>query len=264
MTLPLLVTGGTGTLGRRVVPRLNEAGRPVRVLTRRGRPDEDGIQYVTGDLSTGAGVRAAVDGAGTIVHCAGTGRDDEALTRNLVTAASAVSSPGGRPHLVFISVVGADRVPMASRLDRSFFGYFGTKLAAERVVAESGLPWTTLRAAQFHDLIAMVARQLARLPVLPVPTGRFQPVETDEVAARMVELALGEPAGLVPDLAGPRVYAATDLMRGYLRAAGRRRPIVPVRLPGRAAAAVRAGAIVAPEHAVGKRTWEEFLAANWS
>jgi uncharacterized protein YbjT (DUF2867 family) len=259
MMLPILVTGGTGTLGRRLVPRLREAGCPVRVLTRRARPDEGGIQYVTGDLTTGAGVEAAVDGAGTIVHCAGTGKGDDALTRNLVTA---VSSRGGSPHLVYISVVGADRVPMASALDRTFFGYFGLKLAAERVVAESGLPWTTLRAAQFHDLILMVARQIAKLPVLPVPAGRFQPVEADEVAARLAELAMGEPAGLVPDMAGPRVYAATDLMRGYLRAAGRRRPILPVRLPGKAAAAVRGGAIVAPEHAVGKRTWEEFLAAQ--
>jgi hypothetical protein len=89
-------------------------------------------------------------------------------------------------------------------------------------------------------------------------------VETDEVAARLVELALGEPAGLVPDQAGPRVYSAADLMRGDLRASRRRRPIPPVRLPGRAARAVRAGADLAQEHAVGKRTWEEFLAERVS
>jgi uncharacterized protein YbjT (DUF2867 family) len=96
---------------------------------------------------------------------------------------------------------------------------------------------------------------------VPVPAGSaFQPVETDEVAARLVELALGEPAGLVPDLGGPRAYGAAELVRAYLRASGRRRPILPVRLPGRAAAALRAGANLAPDHATGKRTWEEFLA----
>jgi uncharacterized protein YbjT (DUF2867 family) len=97
--------------------------------------------------------------------------------------------------------------------------------------------------------------------VIPAPAGfRFQPVDTGEVAARLAELALGPPAGLVPDIAGPRIYATAELIRGYLRASGKRRPIVPVRLPGRAARAVRAGAILAPDRAVGRRTWEEFLA----
>jgi uncharacterized protein YbjT (DUF2867 family) len=162
---------------------------------------------------------------------------------------------------VYISVVGADRVPLASAIDRAMFGYFGSKLGAERAVADSGLPWSTLRATQFHDLMLLVVRQLARLPVVPVPAGfRFQPVDTGEVAARLVELALAAPAGLVPDLGGPRVYELAALVRGYLRARGRRRPILPVRVPGKAARAVRAGANLAPDGAVGRRTWEDFLA----
>jgi uncharacterized protein YbjT (DUF2867 family) len=262
MTLPILVTGGTGTLGRRLVPRLQKAGFDIRVLTRHSRADEDGVRYLTGDLATGEGIEQAVDGVATIVHLAGGNKGDDALTRNLVRA---VSSRGGRPHLVYISVVGADRVPMASAVDRTMFGYFGSKLATERVVTGSGLPWTTLRATQFHDLMLTVARALAKLPVIPVPAGsRFQPVDTDEVAARLVELALGEPAGLVPDLAGPHMYSGAELIRGYLRATHRRRPILPVWLPGRAARAVRDGAILAPEHATGKRTWEEFLAEQVS
>ena len=112
------------------------------------------------------------------------------------------------------------------------------------------------------DLILMVAQQVARLPVMPVPAGfRFQPVDTGEVAARLVELTLGEPSGLVLDLGGPRVYSAAELLRSYLRASKlRRRPIVPVWLPGKAARVFRGGANLAPEQAVGRRTWEEFLA----
>jgi uncharacterized protein YbjT (DUF2867 family) len=212
---------------------------------------------VTGDLATGEGVQAAVDGAGIIVHCAGSSKGDEAKAGSLVRAASRA----GAQHLVYISVVGADRIPVVGGADRAMFGYFASKLAAERVVAGSGLPWTTLRAAQFHDLILMVARQMAKLPVIPVPAGvRFQPVDSGEVAARLVELALGSPAGLVPDLAGPRVYSLAELLRGYLRACGKHRLLVPVRLPGKAARAVRAGANLAPDRAVGSRTWEDFLA----
>jgi uncharacterized protein YbjT (DUF2867 family) len=257
MTAPVLVTGGTGTLGRLVVPRLRDAGRDVRVLSRHPHANENGIEHVTGDLATGEGVDAAVAGIEVIVHCAGSAKGDGDKARHLARAASRA----GARHLVNVSVVGADRVPLASGLDRAMFGYFGSKLAAERAVAGAGLPWTTLRATQFHDLIYLVVRQLARLPVLPVPAGiRFQPIDTAEVAARLADLALGAPSGLVPDLAGPRVYDLAELARGYLRARGRRRLILPVRVPGQAARALRSGANLSPRHPVGKRTWEEFLA----
>jgi len=257
MTSRILVTGGTGTLGRLVVPRLRDGGCEVRVLSRRTRQAADGIEYVTGDLSSGEGIEAAVDGAEIIVHCAGSSKGDEDKTLNLVRPASRA----GTQHLVYISVVGADRIPVVSAVDRAMFGYFASKLAAERVVTDSGLPWTTLRAAQFHDLVLTVAQQMAKLPVMPVPAGfRFQPVDASEVADRLVELALGTPAGLVPDMGGPRVYLVADLLRGYLRAHRRHRMMVPVRLPGKAARAVRTGANLAPERAVGHRTWEDFLA----
>jgi uncharacterized protein YbjT (DUF2867 family) len=256
MTSPILVTGGTGTLGRQVVPRLREAGSEVRVLSRSTHEASDGIEYVTGDLSTGAGIEAAVEGAQIIVHCAGSSKGDEDKTLNLTRAALLA----GTQHLVYISVVGADRIPVVSGVDRAMFGYFASKLAAERVVADSGLPWTTLRAAQFQESLLKVAQAMTKLPVMPVPAGRFQPVDAGEVAARLVELALGAPAGLAPDIAGPRVYSMADLLRGYLRARHKHRLMVPVRLPGKAARAVRAGANLAPEQAVGHRTWEDFLA----
>jgi uncharacterized protein YbjT (DUF2867 family) len=257
MTALILVTGGTGTLGRHLVPRLLAAGRGVRVLSRHAHEAADGVEYVTGDLLKDEGIQAAVDGAGIIVHCAGGRKDDDVATRNLVRAASRA----GAPHVVYISVVGADRVPVVSAADRAMFGYFGFKLAAEKVLAGSGLPWTTLRATQFHDLSLTVAQQMAKLPVIPVPAGvRFQPVDTGEVAARLAELALGTPAGLVPDMAGPQVFSMADLLRGYLKARDKRRPLVPLWLPGQAARAVRAGANLAPGRAVGHRTWEDFLA----
>src|SRR5450755_966883 len=208
MTSRILVTGGTGTLGRQVVPRLRDAGRDVRVLSRRTHEAAGSIEYVTGDLLKDEGIQAAVDGAGIIVHCAGNRKGDDEATRNLVRAASRA----GAQHLVYISVVGADRIPVVSGVDRAMFGYFGAKLAAERAVADSGLPWTTLRATQFHDLVLMTARQMAKLPVIPAPSGfRFQPVDAREVAARLVELTLGKPAGLVADMGGPRAYGMGDL-----------------------------------------------------
>jgi uncharacterized protein YbjT (DUF2867 family) len=261
LTSPILVTGGTGTLGRLVVPRVREAGRHVRVLSRRSHESGNGIEFMVGDLATGEGLESAVDGIGTIVHCAGSPKGDEEKTRNLVRAASRA----GAQHLVNISVVGAERIPVVSGVDRTMFGYFASKRAAEKVVADSGLPWTTLRATQFHDLMLMVAQQLAKLPVIPVPAGfRFQPVDAGEVAARLVELALGKPSGLVPDIAGPRVYGMAELLRAYLRTRHQHRLILPVRLPGKAARAIRAGANLAPQETTGDQTWEDYLTERLS
>lgn len=257
MTATILVTGGTGTLGRYVVPLLRSAGQDVRVLSRTPHESRPGVEHVTADLSTGVGVGAAVTGVDTILHLAGSNKGDGDKTRTLVEAASAA----GSPHLVYISVVGADRVPVTSGVDRAAFGYIAEKRAAELVVERSGLPWTTLRATQFHDLVLTLVQALSKLPVAPSFSGyRIQPVEAAEVADRLVELALADPAGLVPDLGGPRVYEMRDLLRTYLAAAGRRRPILSIRQPGGAARALREGAGTAPDRAVGHRTWEAFLA----
>jgi uncharacterized protein YbjT (DUF2867 family) len=257
---PVLVTGGTGTLGRLVVERLREAGRPVRVLSRDPHSAaSQGVEFVTGDLSSGAGAAAAVDGVDVVIHCAGTAKGDGDKARHLVQAASAA----GIRHIVYISVVGADRIPMSGAVDRAMFGYFGSKLDGERVIAESGIPWTMLRATQFFDLSLKTAEAMAKLPIIPVPADfRFQPVDAAEVADRLVAVALAGPAGLVPAIAGPRIYDMADLVRGYLEAAGKRRRIIRVPVPGTAAQAIRDGANLAPERAVGRRTWEEFLASR--
>src|SRR5512133_3935095 len=240
-----LVTGGTGTLGRLVVPRLQDAGYDVRVLRRHGHEGDDGIEYVTGDLVTGEGIDGAVAGTEIILHLAGTRKGDEDETRHLVDAAS------------------RHRIPVSSRIDRAMFAYFESKLAAEKVVADSVVPWTTLRATQFYESILMLVQQMAKLPVIPVPAGwRFQPIGAGEVADRLVELALGRPSRLVPDMAGPRVYEMAELVRTYLHLSGRHRLILPIWTPGEAARTVRSGANLAPDRAVGRRTWEDFLAAR--
>lgn len=254
----VLVTGGTGTLGRHVAPLLNAAGLHVRVLSRHSREPAQGIEYVTGDLGAGTGVDAAVDGVEVIMHLAGSSKGDDDKARHLARAAARA----GSRHLVYISVVGADRVPIKSPVDRAMFGYFSAKLTAERIVAESGVPWTTLRATQFHQSMLKVAQTMSRLPVIPAPPFRFQPVDASEVATRLVELALGPPAGLVPDLGGPQVHRMADLFRSYLRSRGKHRLIMPVPVAGEAATAFKGGANLAPERGVGLLTWEDVLTTS--
>ena len=164
----ILVTGGTGGLGHRVVELLRIAGRNVRVLSRHTHESAPGVEYVAGDLAKDVGVEAAVDGVGLVIHCAGVGKikEDTAHAQNLVRAAKRA----GVRHLVSISVVGADRIPVKNAVDRSMFAYFASQRAKELVVAESGLPWTNLRATQFHDgFILVMVRGMSKLPVVPLP-----------------------------------------------------------------------------------------------
>ncbi|MBT3152065.1 NAD(P)H-binding protein [Streptomyces sp. CHD11] len=238
----ILVTGGTGVLGRHVTERLRAAGHDVRVLSRHAPP------YAVDLREGGSALDAAVTGVDTVVHCASSPRGgDEKAARNLIAAARRA----GVGHLVFISIVGVDRVP---------YGYYRSKLAVERLVEESGIGWTVLRATQFHDLVLTVLQALAKLPVVLLSARvKDQPVEVTEVAARLSELAQGAPAGRVEDMAGPEVRTFDSLARAYLGATGRRRAVVKVPLRGAAYRAFRAGGHLAPDRAVGTVTFDEFL-----
>ena len=255
----VLVTGGSGTLGALVVDRLRDHGHAVRVVSRRGSGPRDDVEYVSGDLDTGEGVADAVAGVDLIVHCAGAQKGDGEKARQLVEAARRE----GVRHLVYISVAGADRVPVHSKTDHAMFEYFAQKRVGELVIERSGIPFTTLRTTQFFTLVYPVAQSVAKLPIVPLPKRlHVQPVAAEEVADRLVALAEGEPAGYVPEFGGPRVYDSHELVRAYLRSVGRRRWIVSVSLPGKAAKAVLHDAIVSTGSERGTATWEEYLAAR--
>jgi uncharacterized protein YbjT (DUF2867 family) len=243
----VLVAGGTGTLGREVVAALAAGGHRVRIGSRRPRPAGRPIehQWAAVDYRSGAGLADAVRGVDSIVVCTSAVRDATVL-RPLIEAADPST------HLVYISIVGIDRIPMV---------YYRQKLAAEDVVSGSGRPWTILRATQFHPLALGLVGALAKPPVMLVPRGlSLQPVSPIDVGRRLADLAVGEPAGRVPDLGGPQVLGITELARAYLDAVGRSRRIVPVRVPGRMMRALADGSNLTPEHADGVQTFGQFLA----
>ncbi len=164
--MTVLVTGGTGVLGREVVDRLYGRGADeVRVLSRKA-----GEGHVQGNLETlDESLRKAVSGVDVIAHCA-TGANwrrpqtDVIQTRNLLAAVG-----DARPHIVFISIVGVDQIHL---------GYYRAKTISEKLIAASGKPWTIQRATQFHDLVLMLAMMLSKGPVAIAPRGmRSQPVD---------------------------------------------------------------------------------------
>lgn len=236
-------------------PRLLAAGHAVTILSRRPpRPGEDSdARWAIADLETGAGLRQAVSGAEVIIHAASNPLRravDVDGTAHLLAAAA----ESGVGHIVYISIVGVDRIPL---------GYYRNKLAAERLIAAAPLPWTIQRATQFHELMDRVMAGLARLPLVFVPA-RFpiQPIAAAEVADALVAAVVAGPSGRLPDIAGPEIVTAADMARQWLNARGRRRPIVPLPLPGAVATAYRAGHNTAPDRRVGRQTWAAWLAAR--
>ncbi|QGH69464.1 SDR family oxidoreductase [Pseudactinotalea sp. HY158] len=248
----ILVTGGTGTLGTHVVARLRRAGRPVRVLTRGNHPDGGldagaggGVEYVRGDTVAGLGLTEAFAGAETVVHLAGGAKGDDVAAQNVAYAARSARAD----HLLLISVVGADAMPI---------GYFRAKAAAEETVRHAQVPYTILRAAQFHEFVARTIAPLAKWPVVPVPGGlRFEPIAATEVAERLADLVLAGPHGDVPDLVGPEVLDVREILAPLT---GGHQLHIPVRIPGAIGRAYRGGDnLAAPGADRGERTWAEFV-----
>jgi uncharacterized protein YbjT (DUF2867 family) len=247
-TRTVLVTGATGTLGRQVLPAAVAAGHRVRATSRHEKRDEQ-VRWHRCDLVTGQGVQAAVDGVDVILHCATQpiGDKDVASTRNLLDAARRAAVA----HVVYISIVGVDRIPLP---------YYKTKLRVEQVLATSDVGHTVLRATQFHDLIARMFRAQRLSPLLFALRGvSFQPIDTTDVAPRLVELAGAEPSQRAPDIGGPEIRSHADLARAYLAGRGSRRPVAPLPVAGKIAAGYRAGAHLAPQNPVGCLRFEDYL-----
>lgn len=244
----VLVTGGTGTLGRRLVPALRGAGHHVRVLSRRTGPD-----VVTGDLTTGAGLAAALEGVEVVVHAATNPvRARRVELSGTARLLDAVRERGGVAHVLYVSIVGVDRHALT---------YCKAKWATEQLVEQSGLPSTIFRATQFHELLDKAFTGMR--PALVAPRGfRCQLLAASEAAGRIVELVGAGPAGRAPDMGGPEVRAADDLARVWRAARGKRRPVLRPPVPGRIAGAFRRGVNLCPDHADGTTTWEQWLAAG--
>lgn len=249
----VLVTGARGDLGRLVVARALDSGFAVRGMSRApARDDDSRVEWVAADLATGSGLAEAVAGVEAIVHAASSpNRASRQVDVHGTVRLLAHARAAGVRHFIYISIVGIDRVP---------YSYYQNKLAAEGVVAQGGVPWTILRATQFHSFLDKVLRPFFRWPVALLPTDFvFQPVDAVVVAERLCGTLMVGPGGRLPDLAGPQVRTLGDLARAWQAAVGLRRPMIHLPLPGRVAEAFRRGYHTNPAAADGGATWEEWL-----
>jgi uncharacterized protein YbjT (DUF2867 family) len=256
----VLVTGGSGDLGRHVVPFIAQRGHAVRVLVHRRVPPRanggQAVEFNPGNLETGEGVANALLRAETVVHLATsptkTKQIDIAGTERLLREAERA----GVNHFLYISIAGIDEM--------TSYGYYRTKLEAEQLITASRLPWTILRATQFHELAIRALKPFDWMPFVLVPRDTsWQLIAAREVAARLAELVDAGASGRVRDIGGPEVLRSEDIAALYRRTRGKSESIVQVPVPGKTGSGLRAGKQLVPDAKYGRQTWQEFLGERY-
>ncbi|QGK70398.1 NAD(P)H-binding protein [Allosaccharopolyspora coralli] len=257
----MLVTGGTGHVGRALVARL--AGEhEVRVLTRSPGTDTD-IRWYRGDLASGRGVPEAVHGADVVIHAA---THSPAAQRGFPLPRDARRSPpevdvdatsqlldlaaaNGVRHFVQVSIVG---------VEEPWGAYPRLKHTAEELVRVGDVPWSIVRSTPFHWLIARMLDSAARLPLVPLPkSAPIQPADSDEFAAFAAAAVAKGPSGTAAEFGGPEVMDLATAVEQWQTARRRRLRVLGLPLPDRTRR--RLQAMTCPEGTLGEVTWSDWL-----
>lgn len=243
MDTRIAVAGGTGLVGRLVVEEVRRVGATPVVVARSA-----GV-----DLTTGVGLDGALDGVDAVVDTSNVDTMRaavsvaffEAATRHLLEA----GERAGVRHHVALSIVGCDVVDLP---------YYLGKRRQEELVAAGPVPWTIVRATQFHEFAGQLVDRSPR-PFALAPRMLSQPVAAAEVAALLVATALGDAQHATRDLGGPRPERMDELVRAELRRRGQRRVVVPLPMAGASGRQVKAGGLLpGPDATLGRQTFAEW------
>ncbi|VTT98844.1 Uncharacterized protein OS=Sorangium cellulosum (strain So ce56) GN=sce5373 PE=4 SV=1: NAD_binding_10 [Gemmataceae bacterium] len=208
--MKIVVIGGSGLIGKKLVPILQQRGHEAVVASR-----SSGV-----DALTGAGLAAAMAGADVVVDVSNSPSWEDAAvmaffdtsTRNLLAAEKAA----GVRHHVALSVAGADRLPDS--------GYMRAKVNQEKLIAAGGVPYTVVRATQFFEFLGGIAGPGG--DDLRLPTAPMQPIAAEDVADGMADAAIAPPLNAIVDLAGPESLSIAEFVGRFLAASGDKRSVV--------------------------------------
>lgn len=252
----VLVTGGTGTLGREVVNHLLRLRYETSVLTSRqnvSMPQD--YRIFKGDLEKDTGLDIALKNADVIIHCASNPKNslkvDVEGTRNLLKAINRNKTH----HLIYISIVG---------VDKSDYPYYKVKVTVEKMIKECGMPFTILRATQFHSLVLNIitSLQIANGGIIAPEGMRFQSIDVKEVASCLVELVKEKPAGLLPDRGGPEVLRIDEMISDYLNVFRLNYTLQLQKIKNERNDMFSSGVNLCPSNKYGKITWKQFLQSS--
>ena len=210
--MKIVVIGGTGLIGSKTVAILREGGHEVAAAS-----PNTGVNTITGE-----GLAQALAGAQVVVDLANAPSwEDKAVLEFFETSGRnllAAEAPAGVGHHIALSIVGTDRTP-----DN---GYFRAKVAQEKLIEASGIPYTIIRSTQFMEFISAIAASGTDGSTVRISPGLFQPIAADDVAAMVADVALAEPRNGIVELAGPERAPFNDIVARYLKAIGDPREVV--------------------------------------
>jgi len=249
----ILITGSTGLLGRELAQLLESNGPALA-----GRRRPDGIaadRWREMDLLSRSGIDAALSGIDTVFHLASAtkGKFDRAVDVEGTREMLRVARTTGLKHFVYVSIVGIDRIP---------YKYYKIKLETEKVIQDSGVPFTILRATQFHEFIDFILRGFLRFPVSPLlKAAKFQPVETAAVARALARIGQSTPLNGTRDLGGPEILDLETLSRTWLSARRLKRITFGVKafFLGRIGRGLCDGALTTSERSTDSILWSDWL-----
>jgi uncharacterized protein YbjT (DUF2867 family) len=210
--MKIVVIGGTGRIGSKVVARLRSAGHDVMAAA-----PNTGVNTVTGE-----GLEAALEGADVVIDLANSPSFEPSAVMSFFTAHEknllAAEARAGVRHHVALSIVGDDRSP-----DN---GYFRAKVAQEDLIKASGIPSTIIRSTQFMEFLSSIADSGADGNIVRVSPGLFQPIAADDVAAIVADVAPAAPRNGIIEIAGPERAPFNEIVARYLKAVGDPREVV--------------------------------------
>lgn len=255
MKQTVLVTGGTGTLGKQVVKQLIKQGNtPIVLTSKENAAVEDGAIAVVGNLGTGTGLNEATANADVIIHCASNPRNSAEVdvqgTANLLSSIPADRSP----HIIYISICG---------VDKSTYLYYQHKLAVEKLIAASRFPHTIIRITQFHNFILhriLLPGLNEQETSIELPDNMsFQPIDIQDAAAYIVNSIREEPQGACLTIGGPEIFTIRQLATTYLEYTGKEYIIRDSSAQSDFHNIFRSGINLTPENKTGTITWSTFL-----
>jgi uncharacterized protein YbjT (DUF2867 family) len=207
----IVVIGGTGLIGSKTVGVLRQGGHEVVAAS-----PQSGINSITG-----AGLKEAIAGARVVIDLANSPSfEDKAVLEFFATSGRnvlAAEAAAGVRHHVALSIVG---------IDRSDNGYFRAKVAQEKLIVSSGIPYTIIRSTQFLEFLGAIADSSADGNIVRLPPGLFQPIAADDVAAFVADTALAAPRNGIVEIGGPERAPFNELVARYLKAVGDPREVV--------------------------------------
>jgi len=255
MKKKLLITGGSGTLGSAIIQLALKTGR-YEVSTLSTDPGKHSFpetcRVFKGDLITGEGLREALNTVQLIIHCASSVNDAQRVDLNGTANLLAALDSSTIENLVYVSIVGIDHVDHP---------YYMIKVKVEQLIAGSGIPYSIMRATQFHEYVVAFIRSLKATDAeINVPSGlKFQPIAVPDLAEMLLELSSAKATGLVSFVGGPEILGLEDMTAAYLNATRSQQKLHLIEPAQPRELRFRTGANLVPHAKYGKITWARFL-----